>query len=167
LPLTIKFNFLVITAGHQQQSIKTKARKAMNIPDDVLESFENLITQVIEHSAAPFYGLCLSKKHKKDIYISAPFFLIEAYKTYLSKKSKSTRPTSYYRFNGIKMIPSSDYAITVFHKDYVAYKYDWMIRKWPLKPGLEAYVTQVDPIKKAIVEPFAPGPIKHDEPSLN
>jgi hypothetical protein len=59
----------------------------MNIPDHILESFGNLIAEVIEHSAGPFHGLCSSKKHKKDIYISAPFFLVEAYENYLSKKN--------------------------------------------------------------------------------
>ena len=108
----------------------------MNIPDDILESFGNLIAEIIEHSAGAFYELCFSKKHKEDIYISAPFFLIEAYQNYLSKKMENFEPD--HRFMGIKLIPSSDYAITLFHKDYVIYKEDWMIRKMPLIPGLEA-----------------------------
>jgi hypothetical protein len=139
----------------------------MNIPEDILKSFGNLIADVIEHSAGPFYELCFSKKHKEDIYISAPFFLVEAYQNYLSKNMENPKPNSDHRFMGIKMIPSSDYAITLFHKEYIVYKQDWMIRKMPLMPGLEAYVKQPDSAFKAIIKPFIPGEIKSDDPSLN
>jgi hypothetical protein len=145
----------------------TKNKIAMNIPDDILESFGNLIAEIIEHSPAVFYGLCLTKKHKKDIYISAPFFLVEAYQKYLSKKMKKREPLSDDRFMGIKIIPSPDYAITLFHKDYVVYKHDWMIRKMPLMPALEAYMKKLDSGFEATILPFVPGEIKSTDPSLN
>ena len=139
----------------------------MNIPDHILESFGNLIAQLIEHSAASFHGLCIGKKNKEDIYISAPFFLVEAYENYLSKKMENRKPDSNYRFRGIKMIPSTDNAITLFHKDYVVYKENWMIRKMPLMPGLEAYMKELDSKFEEIILPFIPGEIKSADPSLN
>lgn len=139
----------------------------MNIPDHILESFGNLIAEVIEHSAGSFYELCFNKKHKEDIYISAPFFLVEAYQNYLSKKIENHKTNSDYGFMGIKIIPSSDYAITLFHKDYLVYKEDWMIRKIPLMPGLEAYVKKPNSAFKPIIKPFIPGDIKSENPSLN
>lgn len=139
----------------------------MNIPDHILESFGNLIAEVIEHSAGPFYGLCISKKNREDIYISAPFFLVEAYQNYLSKKLENRKTKSDYMFRGIKMIPSTDNAITLFHKDYVVYKHNWMIRKMPLMPGLEAYMKKPDSAFEATILPFIPGEIKSTDPSLN
>jgi hypothetical protein len=139
----------------------------MNIPDDILESFGNLIAEIIDHSSAVFYELCFHEKHKEDIYISAPFFLVEAYQNYLSKKMENVEANSDHRFIGIKMIPSSDYAITLFHKDYVVYKENWMIRKMPLMPGLEAYMKEDDSAFKPIIKPFIPGKIGNADPSLN
>lgn len=139
---------------------------AMNIPDHILESFEDLVSELIENSSAPFYGLCFHEKHQKDIYISAPYFLVEAYQNYLSKKMENDKPDFVPRFMGIKMIASTDYAITLFHKDYVVYKQNWMIRKMPLMPGLEAYVKKPDSAY-TIVKPFMPGKINNADPSLN
>jgi hypothetical protein len=139
----------------------------MNIPDHILESFGNLIDEVIEMSAGSLNALCFSEKHQKDIYISAPFFLVEAYQNYLSKKMENLESNSDHSFIGIKMIPSTDYAITLFHKDYVVYKQDWMIRKMPLMPGLEAYVKEPESGFKPFIMPFIPGEIKNEDPSLN
>lgn len=139
----------------------------MNIPDDVIKSFENLVTDLIEQSGGPFYELCFSKKHSEDIYISAPFFLVEAYQNYLSRKKGKPEADSDYRFMGIKMIPSSDYAITLFHKNYIIYKEDWMIRKIALMPGMEAYVKEPDSEFKTIIKPFIPGEDVSSDPSLN
>ncbi len=139
----------------------------MNIPDDVIKSFENLVTDLIEQSGGPFYELCFSKKHSEDIYISAPFFLVEAYQNYLSRKNGKPEADSDYRFMGIKMIPSSDYAITLFHKNYIIYKEDWMIRKIALMPGMEAYVKEPDSGFKTIIKPFIPGEDVSSDPSLN
>ena len=139
----------------------------MNIPDDILESFGNLIAEIIEHTAAPFNGLCFHPKHKENVYISAPFFLVEAYQNYLSKQKKNPAGNSDHRFMGIKMIPSSDYAITLFHKDYVVYKENWMIRKMPLMPGLEVYVKEPDSAFETFIKPFIPGKINNGDPSLN
>lgn len=139
----------------------------MNIPDDVIKSFENLVTDLIEQSGGPFYELCFSKKHSEDIYISAPFFLVEAYQNYLSRKKGKPEADSDYRFMGIKMIPSSDYAITLFHKNYIIYKEDWMIRKIALMPGMEAYVKEPDSGFKTIIKPFIPGEDVSSDPSLN
>ena len=139
----------------------------MNIPDHLLKSFGNLIAEVIEQSAGAFYELCFSEKHRDDIYISAPFFLVEAYQNYLSKNMENSKSNSDPRFMGIKMIPSCDYAITLFHKDYVIYKQDWMIRKMPLMPGLEAYIKTADSAITPFIRPFIPGEISSDDPSLN
>jgi hypothetical protein len=139
----------------------------MNIPDNIVQSFENLIAEVINGSGAVFYELCFSKKHQKNIYISAPFFLIEAYQNYLSKKTEDDQSNLDHRFMGLKMIPSTDYAITLFHKDFVVYKEDWMIRKMPLMPGLEAYMKEPDSAFEAVIMPFIPGEITCDDPSLN
>lgn len=139
----------------------------MNIPDDVIKSFENLVTDLIEQSGGPFYELCFSKKHSEDIYISAPFFLVEAYQNYLLRKNGKPEADSDYRFMGIKMIPSSDYAITLFHKNYIIYKEDWMIRKIALMPGMEAYVKEPDSGFKTIIKPFIPGEDVSSDPSLN
>ena len=139
----------------------------MNIPDDVIKSFENLVTDLIEQSGGPFYELCFSKKHSGDIYISAPFFLVEAYQNYLSRKNGKPEADSDYRFMGIKMIPSSDYAITLFHKNYIIYKEDWMIRKIALMPGMEAYVKEPDSGFKTIIKTFIPGEDVSSDPSLN
>lgn len=139
----------------------------MNIPDDVIKSFENLVTDLIEQSGGPFYESCFSKKHSGDIYISAPFFLVEAYQNYLLRKNGKPEADSDYRFMGIKMIPSSDYAITLFHKNYIIYKEDWMIRKIALMPGMEAYVKEPDSGFKTIIKPFIPGEDVSSDPSLN
>lgn len=139
----------------------------MNIPDNIVQSFENLVAEVINGSGAVFYELCFSKKHQKNIYISAPFFLVEAYQNYLSKKTEDDQSNSDHRFMGIKMIPATDDAITLFHKDYVVYKEDWMIRKMPLTPGLIAHLKERDSSFAPIIKPFIPGNITCDDPSLN
>lgn len=41
-------------------------------------------------------------------------------------------PAVTWYLRGVEMIPSVDLAITLYHKDYVLYKSDWMIRKVPL-----------------------------------
>ena len=137
----------------------------MNIPDDVIESFENLLDELIEHASAVLNTLCFMDKHKSHIYISAPYFLIEGYQNYLSNKNNGAGLD--YLFKGIKMIPSSDYAVTLFHTDYVVYKQNWMIRKVPLAPGLETYARRPDSEYKTKVKAFIPDDLDHGDPSLN
>lgn len=159
-----KFLNIIFILKTSAELLKTKA---MNIAKNIVQSFENLIIEVIEGSGAVFYELCFSEKHKKNIYISAPFFLVEAYQNYLSKKMEVDPSNLDHRFMGIKMIPSTDHAITLFHKDYVVYKEDWMIRKMPLTPGLIAHLKERDSSFALIIKPFIPGDITCDDPSLN
>jgi len=109
----------------------------------------------------------LAKSTRRIFIFSAPFFLVEAYQNYLSKKTEVDPSNLDHRFMGIKMIPSTDHAITLFHKDYVVYKEDWMIRKMPLMPGLEAYMKEPDSAFEAVIMPFIHGEITFDDPSLN
>ena len=139
----------------------------MNIPDDVVESFESFISELIEHASAVLNTLCYSEKHKRFIYISAPYFLIEGYQNYLSRKTGNPEPGSDCTFMGIRMIPSSDYAVTLFHTDYVVHKQNWMIRKLPLMPGLESFARQPDSEYKTFVKPFIKSDLDHGDPSLN
>lgn len=139
----------------------------MIVPDEYIERFCQLLSDLIEHSSAIMYGLCSDKKSRNDIRISAPQFLIDAAIKYPKPLSSIKSKQGITKFMGIKMIPSSDYALTLFHKDYTLYKEDWMIRKLPLLPEMKSAALGADEEYPIFIEPFKPGTIKNQDPSTN
>lgn len=70
----------------------------------------------------------------EDFKLSIPEFLHrhvqQAFSMYYQMNMAAPAVTWYLR--GVEIIPSEDLAITLFHKDYPLYGYDWMVRKIPL-----------------------------------
>ena len=84
------------------------------------------------------------------IYISAPDVLITLFKTAIIVRNylgitKYKRATL---FNSNNLVPSFDWAVTIYHKDYSLYKYPWMIRKTTLN---EAISTKEGLCNKSII----------------
>lgn len=69
----------------------------------------------------------------EDFRLSIPNFLHrhiqEAFQYYYCTPFQ---PAVNWYLMGVEIIPSSDLAITLYHKDYPLYNEDWMIRKVPL-----------------------------------
>lgn len=132
--------------------------------DEPFDALEGLFKTLIE--GAPEKLLWAMERNDKDeVNISAPYLLV--------KRMQETMIRSYYfkpgdncTFMGIKIIPSSDYALTLFHVDYPIFKEDWMIHKIPLDP---LFVSKQSPnITKYVgqIKEFIPGKFSKDS-SLN
>ena len=98
-----------------------------NEPEEALEGlFHTLIDEAPERLQSMMLG-----RDKDNIHISAPLFLVRRFMEALMRR---TGLRSDFIFMGIKIIPSSDYALTLFHVDYPIFKDDWMIHKISLDP---------------------------------
>jgi len=98
--------------------------------DEPFEALENLFHMLIEDAPIPLQEYMYGTE-KAKVNISAPMFLVTRMLEAMTIKYKF-KPD--YIFEGIKIIPSSDYALTLFHEDYPIYKEDWMIHKISLDP---------------------------------
>jgi hypothetical protein len=68
-----------------------------------------------------------------DIYFSAPDVILRLLESAMILQSEMNYDTfaieKFKLLDPINIIPSADWSITLFHKDYPLYKHDWMIRK--------------------------------------
>lgn len=98
--------------------------------DEPFDALVDLINTLID-DAPERLAFCISRGNP-DIYISIPSFLIKRLQEAMVRKYNY--PRTDHIFMGIKIVPSSDYALTLFHEDYVIFKEDWMIHKISLDP---------------------------------
>lgn len=100
---------------------------------DFGDSLIKLFDRVIDE-ASPVLSALVNTKHRNDVYISSPSILIKYLLAANEIKHLITEYDKYLKYRNIRLIPSTDWAITFFHKDYVLHKEDWMIRKISLPP---------------------------------
>lgn len=104
----------------------------MNVAyDKLIELFNRLLEEADDKMLWLITG-----KEVKDIYLSAPDIIIthltDALTLRYNLKLTNQDVSNHLIFRGLTVYPSSDWAITLYHKNYTLYKEDWMIRKIPL-----------------------------------
>lgn len=98
------------------------------------EALEGLFHTLIDEAPERLQWLAdRSNSDKNEVNISAPLFLVKRFQEAMIRKY-CVKPVDNFIFMGIKIIPSSDYALTLFHVDYPIFKEDWMIHKIALDP---------------------------------
>lgn len=102
-----------------------------NTYGSLIELFKRLIDEA-DGNLLPL----LKSYEVNNVMISAPSTIIELFKEALAHEyNLGFTPGfegKYFVFKGITIYPSCDWAITLYHRDYVLYKHSWMIRKIPL-----------------------------------
>lgn len=97
--------------------------------DFLIEVFDRLIDK-----ASGVLSELNESRHANDLYISAPAILIKYFLEAIEIKFLIRQYEKEPKYRNIRLIPSMDWAITFFYKDYVLYKEDWMIHKISLVP---------------------------------
>ncbi len=101
----------------------------MQIP---LTALIRLVQKVIDASDPRIVEL-LKNGVSRDIYFSAPdvvLRLLESAAALAHEINDQSFDLEKFRLlDHTNIIPSFDWSITLFHKDYPLYRYDWMIRK--------------------------------------
>lgn len=99
--------------------------------DAILALFHSLLDEADDEML-----MYLNTSHADQIYCSMPSFFIGVMRDALRAKYlygfESGEEGKLFVFRGVNIIPSSDLAITLYHKDYPYYNRPWMIRKVPL-----------------------------------
>lgn len=101
--------------------------------DEPFEALEKLFQHLINEAPEELYECLRNAYERQKIYISAPGLLISKLHECLIRKY-NLQGEREHKFRGIEILPSSDYALTLFHEDYPIFKEDWMIHKIPLDP---------------------------------
>jgi hypothetical protein len=104
--------------------------------NDQRDAFESLLTmfeRLIDEADDELLML-LNSSRTEEIYITAPSLILKYFQGAIVWKFgfgewQRGQLGKLFVFRGITMYPSSDWAITLYHKDYTLYKMDWMIRK--------------------------------------
>lgn len=105
---------------------------------DWFDSLIEMLHRLIDESD-PRMQMTLSTSHSGDVYLSMPSFLERylhdalSYK-YMTNSFQRAELGKLFVFRGVTIIPSIDLSFTLFHKDYILFNEDWMIRKIPLQP---------------------------------
>jgi hypothetical protein len=100
-----------------------------NMKDNLIEIFDRLI----DHAPAVL-SILPEGKNAKDLYISAPAIIIKYFMEAIESKSTVSQRKKQPSYRNIKLIPSTDWALTFFHMDYILLNEKWMIHKIYLTP---------------------------------
>lgn len=76
-------------------------------------------------------------QRKGDVYLQAPAFVIDIlHKSLIATYNviPTENSTGHLLFKGLKVEPTYEMAIILFHKDYPLYREEWMLKKIPLEP---------------------------------
>lgn len=104
--------------------VNTSNRDELN--NSICELFHRLFTDA-DHR------LMNALERPEDFRLSIPSFLItHVQHAFMMHYHIVIGPSVKWYLRGVEIIPSMDLAITLYHKDYVLYKEEWMIRKVPL-----------------------------------
>lgn len=118
---------------------------------------------ILFYDAAP--NMCQHLENPENFYLSIPSFLNrhfeEAFQNHTFISGAITA------FRGVKIIPAMELEITLFHKDYVLYKEDWMIRKIPLATPRKMQRDWFTEYVIALHEAFSYFENEKDSPELN
>lgn len=101
------------------------------------EPFVDLLQELIYYSSSEMF-VRLNSDNRNDLILQMPQFLIdripEAVQSRFGFFAHTDQSGVIKTFEGITVNPSTDLAITLFHKDYPLRNYDWMIVKIPIAP---------------------------------
>lgn len=107
-----------------------------NTINAVIELFEELLDEADNKMLDIIYS-----EKSKDIYITAPDVIITLFQKALIFHNELNDTCIQFQklglLNRINILPSVDWAVTLYHKDYSFCKHNWMVRKIPLTNPLK------------------------------
>lgn len=100
-----------------------------NMSDHLIQLFDRLIDN------APCVLSALAEgKHADELYISAPAIIVKYFVEAVDSRFAVPQTKEQPAYRNIIIIPSSDWALSFFHKDYILLNESWMIHQIFLTP---------------------------------